>query len=177
MQTKIKYEQACDLFGDDIGELVANLLIMDASESLHQRKFLSHDSKVNLSRLDEWILVNIGMPEWVSPHLNIKLSYCEEVKNLVIAQYDEELIFIEQGKVFLGNKHKRILLNSTLVNFLKSILIHKIMINQAILIFGSETFVNNQIPDFLSDCFVNLLKHIDKSTVDIWVELSNLNKK
>lgn len=43
-QTKLKYEQACDLFGDDI-ELVASLLIMDEPQSLHRRKFLSHRFK------------------------------------------------------------------------------------------------------------------------------------
>ena len=174
-QTKLKYEQACDLFGDDIGELVASLLIMDEPQSLHRRKFLSHHSKIDLSILDKWILTNIGLPEWVSPHLNVKLSYCNEIQKLVIAEYDEEFVFIEQGKVFLGNKHTKILLNSNLINFLKSIFIYNIMIEQAILIFGSEAFVNKQIPAFLSDCFINLLKYIDESTVDTWVELTELN--
>lgn len=170
-----KYEQACELFGDDIGELVDNLLCLDC-EGLHQKIFLIPSLKLKINSVDEWILVNIGLPEWVAPHLNITLRFDPIASVLIIGEQaeDDDIVILDNGKVFLKSGNNIDLLNSSLINFLKGLILYQTIINQSLLVFGTTARADNKIPKFVRDYFIKMLQSTDSIEPKTWIKFAQL---
>lgn len=176
MNKELIYKEAWHLFGDDIGELVVNLLSLDSIQFSQDRIFLTPHPALNLTKLDEWLLSNVGLPEGLSPYLQFKLIYCEKLKKLILAEQVDNIIFLDDGKVFLQTNNSQELLNSNLINFLKMVILHQNMIGQAMLIFDVKVKVENRIPGFMKDYFIKMFTCFEKISPETWIKLAELKK-
>lgn len=165
--------EADNLFGCDIGFLVENLFLLAAN--LDEPRIVLHlDGIKGMTDVEKWILANVGLPQYVAPHLEIQLRVLSEKGSFVVAELSESshVLLLGDGRIVWQRDSVIFYLNSNCLALPKTTALYGCVINQAMLVGNSNVVIENRIPAFLKSSFIDSISTFDPDACDAWLQLT-----